>query len=62
MKRNIWMMIAILALAVVPASAQLGSLKKMVKKKKPAKTEKEKDDSKEEQFDLETYEFKEKRK
>ena len=42
MKRNIWIMIAILTFATVPASAQLGSLKKMVKKKKPAKTEKKK--------------------
>jgi len=46
MKRNIWMMIAILVFATVPASAQLGSLKKMVKKKKPAKTEQKKESPK----------------
>ena len=43
MKRILLMTIAILTLAAVPASAQLGSLKKMVKKKKPAKTEKKKE-------------------
>ena len=47
MKRNIWItIIAILAFATIPASAQLGNLKKAIKKKAEANREEKRNSGK----------------